>query len=116
MVSILTKKYNLGEKSGRQRLYTEDDVSKLKLMAHYRRYRRTIWRIFKYIKRNPGCKSRDIKKKLNLTKYSFDVAMVELTYMCYIWEEEDENSGKESYFIEGSFFDDFMELFESYKF
>jgi len=112
MVQILTKKYNIGTIRGRYTFYTEEDMENLKFLAHIRRYSRLIYKIFRYIKRHPGCTRPKIFQHMRTTQYRYAIAFSELTFMCYLWESDDATP---KYYIHGDFFDEYMEMFSDWR-
>jgi hypothetical protein len=116
IVTLLSKKYSLGELKGKSRHYSEEDILFLQKMAHYRKHRTDILKLFNLIKRYPGIEESVLKKKAKLTNYRYNIALVELTHVCYLWE--DVVTPKSSYtkpiikyYIDGDFFAKYLRLF-----
>jgi len=116
MVSHLSLKYNLGVSKGKRRIYSEEDVNILKLLAHYRKYRKDIIQMFRALKRYNGCRDSELKQHLpNLSYYRYNIALTELSFLSYLWEENNIENGEKNpkYYIEGEFFEKYLDLLRS---
>lgn len=109
MVQTLSKQYNIGTNSGSSKLYTEDEIERLKYIALIRRHSRLIYKLYNYIKKHPGCTKKDIYNSVEGTNYKMQIALAELTFMCYFWESDDVVP---KYYIEGEFFKEYEGIFK----
>ena len=85
----------------------------IKTVFQYKKYGKYIYKVFHYIKDNPGCTITEIRRDLNLPTYKSDVVIYNLTYMCYLWEDCEIIKNKEisHFYIDGNFFDDYIKIF-----
>jgi hypothetical protein len=114
IVTLLSKKYSLGEHKGKYRVYSEKDITFLEMMAHYRKYKHGILKLYNCIKKYPGIGDTELRKKAGLTNYQYNTALAELSFVCNIYEEDRPNKrGKDKpvYFIDGEFFPKYMKVF-----
>ena len=109
LVASLSKQLDIGTVSGKTVEYTEEDVVLLQQAAHYRKYRKTILKMFSYIKKHPGCTEKQLKKFLSVPQYHYDVSLTELTHMCFFWEDIMVKNNKEvsQFYIDGNFFENY---------
>lgn len=114
MISVLSKQLGLSKKSGRTKIYSDVDVDKLLRAAHYRKYKKTILKMYKRIKMCPGSTDYELRKYLKISYYQYEIALYELTWVCYLWEEDIKVGNKivPSYYINGEIFENYRWIFE----
>lgn len=110
-VRLITKKHSLGERVGRTREFSDKDIQVLQMLAHYHKHRTRIIKLYKTIKKYPGIDDLTLRKRTKLTNYQYNIALTELTFLCYLWEDtatDDNGKEKDVYYVKGEFFEEYL--------
>lgn len=112
--NMLAKRHGLGSKEGRYRVFSEKDVLVLQMLAHYQKHKNHIVKLYRLIKKYPGIDDLVLRKKANLNNYQYNIALTELSFVCYLWEDSvltDTGKEKPVYYVVGDFFEEYLKKY-----